>query len=102
MFFYERFDEVIYITILLERGRLYTNSQKSEKDKENYRPVSILPVSSNIFGRIMFVKMHAFCEDIFNKPQCGFRKGYNTQQCLVKMLENGNDQSMEAKFLLHW
>ena len=60
MFFYERFDKVIYITILLERGRLYTNSQKSKKDKENYRPVSILPVSSKIFGRIMFMKMHAF------------------------------------------
>ena len=26
-------------------------------------------------------------EDIFNKQQCGFRKGYNTQQCLLKMLE---------------
>ena len=60
LFFYERFHKVIYITILLERGRLYTNSQKSKKDKENYRPVSILPVSSKIFGRIMFMKMHVF------------------------------------------
>ena len=31
--------------------------------------------------------MSAFFEDIFNKQQCGFRKGYNTQQCLLKMLE---------------
>ena len=31
--------------------------------------------------------MTAFFEDIFNKQQCGFRKGYNTQQCLLKMLE---------------
>ena len=28
-----------------------------------------------------------FFEDIFNKQQCGFRKGYKTQQCLLKMLE---------------
>ena len=31
--------------------------------------------------------MSAFFEDIFNKQQCGFCKGYNTQQCLLKMLE---------------
>ena len=29
----------------------------------------------------------AFFENIFNKQQCGFRKGYNTLQCLQKMLE---------------
>ena len=62
--------------------------KKGKKDKkENYRPVSILPVLSKIFERIMFKQMSAFCEDIFNKQQCGFRKGYNTQQCLLKMLE---------------
>ena len=31
--------------------------------------------------------MSTFFEDIFNKQQCGFRKGYYTQQCLLKMLE---------------
>ena len=31
--------------------------------------------------------MSTFFEDILNKQQCGFRKGYNTQQCLLKMLE---------------
>ena len=62
--------------------------KKGKKDKkENYRPVSILPVLSKMFERIMFKQMSAFFEDIFNKQQCGFRKGYNTQQCLLKMLE---------------
>ena len=28
LFFYQRFDKVIYISILLERGRRYTSSQK--------------------------------------------------------------------------
>ena len=32
-------------------------------------------------------KCQLFLEDIFNKQQCGFRKGYNTQPCLLKMLE---------------
>ena len=30
--------------------------------------------------------MSAFFEDIFNEQQSGTRKGYNTQQCLLKML----------------
>ena len=62
--------------------------KKGKKDKkENYRPVSILVVLSKVFERIMFIQMSAFFEDIFNKQQCGFRKSYNTQQCLLKMLE---------------
>ena len=85
MFFYQRFDKVIYISILLERGR--TIHKKGKKDKkENHRPVSILPVLLKMFERIMFIQMSNFFEDIFNKQQCGFRQGYNTQQCL-KMME---------------
>ena len=42
--------------------------KKGKKDKkENYRPISILPVSSKIFERIMFIQMSAFSEDIFLK-----------------------------------
>ena len=64
--------------------------KKGKKDKkENYGPVSMLPVLSKVFERIIFIQMSAFFEDIFNKQQCGFRKGYNTQQYLLKMLENG-------------
>ena len=62
--------------------------KKGKKDKkENYRPVSILPVLSKIFESIMFIQMSAFFKDIFNKQQCGFRKGYNTQQCLPMEME---------------
>ena len=61
MFFFQRFDKVIYIPILLKRGRRYTNSQNGKKDKkENYRPVSILPVLSKIFEKIIFIQMSAF------------------------------------------
>ena len=41
--------------------------------------------------------MSAFFEDIFNKQQCGFRKGYNTQQCLLKMLEKWKRSVDEGK-----
>ena len=72
--------------------------KKGKKDKkENYRPVSILPVLSKIFERIMFIQMSAFFEDIFNKQQRGFRKGNNTQQCLLKMLEKWKRSVDEGK-----
>ena len=51
--------------------------------KENYRPVSILPNLSKIFEKYL-KKCHSFLIIYF---QCGFRKGLNTQQCLLAMLE---------------
>ena len=52
--------------------------------KNNYRPVSVLPVISKIFERIIICnQLSAFFEEIFSKFQCGFRKGYSTQHCLL-------------------
>ena len=62
--------------------------KKGKKDiKENYRPVSILPNLSKIFEKLMFKEMSQFFDKIFSKYQCGFRKGFSTQQCLLAMLE---------------
>ena len=62
--------------------------KKCKKDlKENYRPVSILPVFSKVFKRIMFAQMSSFFDNFLSKQQCGFRKGYSTQQCLLALLE---------------
>ena len=35
----------------------------------------------------MFEQMPQFFENIFSKYQCGFRKGFSTQQCLLAVLE---------------
>ena len=62
--------------------------KKGKKDiKGNYRPVSILPNLSKIFEKCMFEQMSQFFENIFSKYQCGFQKGFSTQQCLLAMLE---------------
>ena len=39
----------------------------NKDNKENYRPVSILPVLSKMFKRTMFIQMSTFFEDIFDK-----------------------------------
>ena len=55
--------------------------KKGKKDiKGNYRPVSILPNLSKIFEKCMFEQMPQFFENILSKYQCGFRKGFSTQQ----------------------
>ena len=35
----------------------------------------------------MFKQMSQFFQNIFSKYQCGFRKGFSTQHCLLAMLE---------------
>ena len=55
--------------------------------KENYRPVSILPVVSKIFERIMQKQMKTYIETHLSPFLCGYRKGYNTQYALISMIE---------------
>ena len=62
--------------------------KKGRKDnKENYRPVSISPTLSKIFERILFEQISGFFDNFLSEKQCGFRKGYSTQYCLVNLLE---------------
>ena len=64
------------------------NYKKGKKDlKDNYRPVSILPVFSKLYERSTFKQISEVFENIFTKNQCGFREGHSKQQCLLAMLE---------------
>lgn len=55
--------------------------------KGNYRPISILPVFSKIFERIMHKQMLEYFEDLLSDFQCGFSRGYSIQHCLIVMIE---------------
>ena len=56
-------------------------------DKTNYRPVSTLPSISKIYERLLYSQIEIFIENKLSHNQCGFRKGYSAQYCLIKMLE---------------
>ena len=77
------------ITPLHEKGR--------KDNKENYRPVSILPTLSKIFERILFEQISGFFDNFLSEKQCGFRKGYSTQYCLVNLLEKWNSSVDKGK-----
>ena len=62
--------------------------KKGKKDlKENFRPLNILPIFSKVFERSMFAQMSSFFYKFLSKEQCGFWKGYITQECLSALLE---------------
>ena len=57
------------------------------RKKVYYRPVSILSNISKIHERLLFKQISEYFEPILSKFQCGFRKGYSAQHCLLAMLE---------------
>ena len=63
------------------------HKKKDKSDIENYRPISILPTLSEIYERCMYDQMYKYFDQILSKYQSGFRQGYNTQHCLLVMVE---------------
>ena len=54
---------------------------------KDYRPVSVLPVVSKIFERILHKQMSLHVDRFLSPYLCGFRKGFSTQQALTSLLE---------------
>ena len=73
------FQKMANVILIFKKG--------SKSKKENFRPISILPVLSKIFEKLMSKQLSNFFENILSKFQCGFKNGYSTQNCLLLMLE---------------
>ena len=54
----------------------------------NYRPISVLPVFSKIFEKIMYSRISNFLKkhDVLYKYQFGFRAGYGTNLALITLI----------------
>ena len=57
---------------------------------KEYRPISILPVLSKIYERVILSQLCTFIESstIYNTTQSGFRKGHSTTTMLLKMRDD--------------
>ena len=64
-----------------------SHKEDDRTKKDNYRPVSIMPSVSKLFEKNMYEDINKFMNDKLSPYLCGFRKGYNTQYCLMVMLE---------------
>ena len=65
--------------------------KEDPKNKANYRPISLLPIISKIFERVLFEQIEKFSEKILSPKLCGFRslrKRHSTQHALLNLLKN--------------
>ena len=56
-------------------------------DKENYKPVSILPLLSKTFERLICDQLKEYLWQYLNSLLCGFRKDHSTQHTLFRLLK---------------
>ena len=55
-------------------------------DKNYYRPVTILPLLSKVYERVIYEQTSYYFEPFFNEILCGFRRVHSTQHALSKLL----------------
>ena len=63
------------------------HKKKDKSDKSNYRPVTILSNYSKVYEKKNYNQLYEYFENILFQSQCGFRKGYSTQHCLLVLIE---------------
>ena len=63
------------------------HNKYSQNDKRISRPVNVLSNTSKIFEIILNQQIYGHFENIFSKQKTGFRRGFNSQHCLLVMLE---------------
>ena len=57
-------------------------------DKSNYRPVSILPLLSKVYEKVIYNQLPDCSESFLNNILCGFRKAHSTQHVLFKLRQS--------------
>ena len=75
-------------SITLKNANVTTVPKKDDPtDKTNFRPVSVLPVLSKVFERVIYNQLGKYMDTFLNKLLCGFRKAHSTQHALFKLLQ---------------
>ncbi len=58
-------------------------------DANNYRPISVLPILSKVFERVIHNRTYEYLSNtnLLNDCQSGFRKRHSTVTCLIEFLD---------------
>ena len=56
----------------------------------DYRPIYVLNIFSNIFERLMYIKLIQFLDqyNVMYQNQFGFRQGYSAHHALITLVDN--------------
>ena len=65
----------------------------------NYRPVSILPLLSKVFEKVMYIQLYDYMETFLNQLLCGFRKTHPTQHALFRFIQSWQKELDESGFV---
>ena len=68
-------------------------------NKENYRPVGVFPLLSNIFERLIYDQFNKYLEQYLNSLLCGFRKTHSTQHALFRLLQEWQNELDKSGFV---
>ena len=58
-----------------------------KKEKNNYRPVSVLSNMSKLYERCMHHQINHYFLSLLSELQCGLRQGFSAQHCFLVMVE---------------
>ena len=56
-------------------------------NKENYGPVSVLPIISKVFEKLMQNQINLHIKSFLSPYLCGYRKGFNSQHAFISLIE---------------
>ena len=70
------------------KKRLTVFKKDDPLDKENYRPVNILPLFLKVYEMLLYNRLSDYVGNIFNVILCGFRKVRCMQHALFKLLQS--------------
>ena len=65
--------------------------KKGRHDESDYRPVSILPLLSRPFERILYEQTNSHAKDMLWKYQEGFQTGFSSQHSKEKKLQDNGE-----------
>ena len=75
------------------------HKKKDPTDKSNYRPVSILPLLSKVFEKVMYIQLYDYMEKFLNHLLCGFCKAHSTQHALFRLIQSWQKELDESGFV---
>ena len=67
--------------------------------KSNYRPISLLPLFSKIFEKIIQFQLSSYFELKLSKKLCGFREKHSTQHTIFQLIRNLQDWLDDGKYV---
>ena len=85
----------------LKGAQVVPSHQKNDPlNKENYRPVSVLPIFSKAYERVMHNQLSDYFNDIFNPFLAAFRKGFGCQSTPLEDWRKAFDNHKSAAAVL--